>query len=219
MIEAVIFDMDGLLIDSEPFWREAERISFAENGVTLTEAMCESAMGLRISEVLQHWFHLYPWPNPDFEKLEKTILERVSRLIRTRGTLMKGVSGTLEFFRRRSVPMALASASPMTLIRAFLDQFSLHDYFDVVHSAEYESCGKPHPAVFLTTAAKLNVRPVHILVFEDSFNGMIAAKAARMKAVVVPDPGHADQKRWDAADLQLLSLEDWNEDLWKKMNH
>jgi sugar-phosphatase len=217
MTEAVIFDMDGLLIDSEPFWREAEKQSFEEIGVTLTEAMCEAAMGLRISEVIEHWYHKFPWSNPDFLELERTILQRVSDRITTHGTLMRGVQETLQFFRQRSVPMALASASPKKLIDTFLDKFNLHSFFKVVHSAEQEAYGKPHPAVFLTTAQKMNIHPVRILVFEDSFNGMIAAKAARMKIAVVPDPKHQNQPRWIIADQQLSSLSEWNEDLWKKI--
>ncbi len=218
MTEAVIFDMDGLLIDSEPFWREAEKQSFAEIGVTLTEAMCESAMGLRISEVIEYWFHQFPWPNPDFRALEQTILQRVSHQITTRGTLMRGVMETLGFFRQRSVPTALASASPVYLIDTFLDKFELHSFFKIVHSAEQEACGKPHPAVFLTTARLMSIHPTRVLVFEDSFNGMIAAKAARMKVVVVPAPEHRDQSRWDIADRKLNTLNEWDETLWKKIS-
>lgn len=218
MIEAVIFDMDGLLIDSEPFWREAEKSSFSEVGLTLTDRMCENAMGLRINEAIEHWYSLFPWPDPDFKQIEKTILDRVARLIHSKGKLMSGVEQTLSFFMQRSIPMALASASPMSLIQAFLEQSGLRGAFTVIHSAESEPFGKPHPAVFLTAAEKLNIHPTRILVFEDSFNGMIAAKAARMKVIVVPDPAHCDQPRWVIADVRLASLDDWNEDFWNIIN-
>jgi sugar-phosphatase len=180
--------------------------------------MCEAAMGLRISEVIEHWYHQYPWPNPDFKELERTILQRVSHRITSRGTLMRGVPEVLHIFLQRSVPMALASASPMILIDTFLDKFNLHSFFKVVHSAEQEAFGKPHPAVFLTTAMMMNIHPTRVLVFEDSFNGMIAAKAARMKVAVVPDPKQQNQPRWIIADRQLSSLSDWDEDLWKIIN-
>ncbi len=214
MIDSVIFDMDGLLIDSEPFWREAERKVFAGVGIQMTDAMCESAMGLRISEVIEHWHRLYPWETPGFDAIEKDILNLVGRLIGERGALMDGVSEILLFFKERSVPMAVASASPMALIDLFLERFQLRSHFRVVHSAEYEPYGKPHPAVFLSTAQKMNVHPTRVLVFEDSFNGLIAAKAARMKAVAVPAPEHRHQSRWVIADRVLERLTDWNEKLW-----
>lgn len=218
MIDAVIFDMDGLLMDSEPFWREAERAVFREVGIELTDAMCEEAMGLRVNEVLQHWHKKCPWPSADFDGMEKAIVERVGQLIRGKGELMPGAKDAVTFFHQRRIPMALASASALSLIRTFLDKFGFDSYFSVVHSAEQEAFGKPHPAVFLTTAEKLGVPPVRCLVFEDSFNGMIAAKAARMVCVVVPEPRVQHQPRWAIADRQLSTLEDFSESIWKTLN-
>lgn len=218
MIDAVIFDMDGLLIDSEPFWREAERAVFRDVGIELTDAMCEEAMGLRVNEVLHHWHKTYPWPSPDFDGMEKNIVELVGRLIREKGELMPGAKEAVTFFHQRHVPIALASASALSLIRNFLNKFGFASYFDVVHSAEHETFGKPHPAVFLTTAEKLGVPPTRCLVFEDSFNGLIAAKAARMTCIVVPEPGVQNQPRWAIADRQLSTLEHFSESTWKTLN-
>lgn len=217
MIHAVIFDMDGLLIDSEPFWREAEKEVFAKVGIHLTDAMCESVMGLRINEVIAHWRRLYPWDQPGDDVLEEWIIEKVGESLRSRGSLMAGVQEVIEFFLLRRIPMALASASSMRLIEIFLARFDLKKYFQIVHSAEYESYGKPHPAVFLTTAGKLKVSPTQALVFEDSFNGLIAAKAARMKTVVVPAPEAVIRPYWVLADIKLNTLLEWNEEHWQRL--
>ncbi len=217
MIEAAIFDMDGLLMDSEPFWREAERAVFGELGFELTDAMCEEAMGLRVTEVIAHWFKKHPWPNPEFDRTEREIIRHVDCLIRERAVLMEGVVDTLRFFERKQVPMALASSSAVSLIGTFLDRFGLRRYFRVVHSAEHEEFGKPHPVVFITTARKLTVDPTHCLVFEDSFNGVLAARAARMKCVVVPDPRSFAQARFDLADLKLARLSEWSEEHFRKL--
>ncbi len=107
--------------------------------------------------------------------------------------------------------MALASASYFKLINATLNKLELRDQFNVIHSAEIEPYGKPHPGIFLTTAKNLGVDPEFCLVFEDSLNGVIAAKAARMKCVCVPDPAFRNDTRFSIADIILNSLEEWNE--------
>lgn len=216
-IEAAIFDMDGLLIDSEPFWRQAEREVFGAVGVHLTDAMCEDAMGLRLAEVIQHWYRRFRWPEPDFEKTEREIIHRVGELIRTRGVLLPGARKAVEFCRKKNVKTALASASATVLIDSFIRRFEMNGLFNILHSAEHEDYGKPHPAVFLSTAEKLGVHPTHCIVLEDSFNGMVAAKAARMVCIVVPEPRAYDDSRWAIADAKLRSLEHFDEDTWQTL--
>jgi sugar-phosphatase len=99
-----------------------------------------------------------------------------------------------------------------------LKKFSLENSFSVVHSAEQEDYGKPHPAVFLTTAKQLRVSPEHCLVFEDSFNGLIAAKAARMKTVIIPMTAQWNETRFDIADGKLKSLREFSEQQWIRLN-
>jgi sugar-phosphatase len=93
------------------------------------------------------------------------------------------------------------------MIHELVNHFDLTKYFDVITSADAVELGKPHPAVFLHCAAALGSRPTRCLVFEDSINGMIAAKAARMKVIVVPDQLHFDDPRFSIADGKLQSLE------------
>lgn len=205
--KAIIFDMDGLLINSEPYWKIAEKKVFRKLGLTLTDTLLQQVMGFRLSEVVTHWYQYQPWQNPNFEQTENEILECVEILIQEHAEAMPGVYELLAFLAAQNIPMALASSSAMSLINMVIDKLAINRYFDVVCSAEIEPYGKPHPGIFLTAAKKLNAIPSNCLVIEDSINGVIAAKAARMKCVSVPELASASDKRFAIADLQLASLE------------
>lgn len=218
MIEAVIYDMDGLLVDSEPWWRVAETNVFGKLSVAPSEADFERMMGNRIQEVIQQWYDKHPWPDFSIEKTQNEIVDEVARLVIANATLLPGVVESLQFFIDKKITIALASSSPLRLIRQLMTHYGIYDAFSVVCSAEYESFGKPHPAVFLSAARHLGTDPLRCLVFEDSFNGVIAAKAARMKCIAVPAKEHAAQTRFQCADLVLNSLEEFGEDVWGKVN-
>ena len=84
--EAVVFDLDGLLIDSEPLWREAEIEVFGSIGVHLSDEMCASTMGLRIDEVVEHWYRLFPWAGPGRREVKRRVVERFVSLVRRKGS-------------------------------------------------------------------------------------------------------------------------------------
>jgi mannitol-1-/sugar-/sorbitol-6-/2-deoxyglucose-6-phosphatase len=210
MLQAVIFDMDGLLIDSEPHWRTAEIAVFGKLGLTLTEEQCMQTMGLRLDEVVRHWHERHPWEGRSLKEVEEEILDAVEDLVNSQGQAMAGVTEVLELFRRQHFRIALASSSSLRLITCVLHKLGIRELFAVVHSAEFEEYGKPHPAIFLSTARQLGLAPTQCLVFEDSFNGLIAAKAARMKTVAVPEGEAYGQTRYDFADLILRSLVEFN---------
>jgi sugar-phosphatase len=109
------------------------------------------------------------------------------------------------------LPLAVASSSQYRLIDVALEHFGLRHYFALVHSAEDEAWGKPHPAVFLTAAAKLDVPPRRCLVWEDAPAGVVAAKAASMACVAVPEHGEEDRPAFALADVVLGSLLDMDE--------
>jgi HAD superfamily hydrolase (TIGR01509 family) len=211
MLSAIIFDMDGLLIDSEPIWREAEKEIFAEVGITLTDEMCFTTVGLRIDEVVNHWHAKFPWENPSQEIIKEKVIDKVIELILEKGEILPGVIQTIEYFHSKNYPLAIASASSMRIIDAVTEKLKIKKYFTIIHSAEFEEYGKPHPAVFISTAKKLNVFPQNCLVFEDSLNGVIAAKAARMKVIAVPENIHYEDKRFEIADWKLKTLKEFDE--------
>ncbi len=210
MIKAVIFDMDGLLIDSEPFWRKAEIEAFREVGLTLTENDCRETMGYRLNEVMDLWYSRYPWSEKSKHDVEKRILSLVSHYIITEAEPLAGVHRAIDICRKAGLKTAIASSSPLVLIERVVERFGLKLHFDLLHSAQFEAFGKPHPAVFINTAHKLGVTPHQCMVLEDSFHGMIAGLAARMKTIVVPAPEEFNHQKWAAATAVIGSLEEFN---------
>jgi HAD superfamily hydrolase (TIGR01509 family) len=205
-VQAVIFDMDGMLTDSEPLWRIAAVDALNAIGVPLTLHDALATTGLRTDELVEHWYGLHPWPDPPRKVVEGQIDTRVIELIRERSVPNPGVLEILELLSGAGYPLGIASSSASEVIQAVLETLGLERYFAVVQSAEHEPFGKPHPAVYIEAARRLGVAPVHCVAFEDSPNGVIAAKAARMRCVAVPDPALADDRRFLAADVRLPSL-------------
>lgn len=213
MVKAIIFDMDGLLVDSEPYWKIAEKICFGKLGLQLDDELLRQVMGFRLSEVVLHWYNYQPWKEKNFEAVEADVLATVQQLISENANALPGVEQTLQLCKANGYKIALASSSAMSLINVVVDKLNIRHYFDLLVSAEFEPYGKPHPSVFLTTAAKLKVEPTECLVFEDSVNGMVAAKAARMQCIVVPETEKQHEKYWSLANHQLQSLEAFTLDL------
>lgn len=218
MLQAVIFDMDGVLLDSEPFWQESLIVTFAEVGLQLTHEMCLTTMGWRIDEVVAYWQRQHAGIDCPPEVLEDRIIAGVVERILLRGAAKPGVAHALGFFRNRGLPLALASSSAYRVIRAVLERFQLAAEFACVYSAEEEPYGKPHPGVYLTTARRLGIYPTACLAIEDSLNGVLAAKAARMKCLAIPDAMTRHDARFVLADVRLGSLADINEELWANLN-
>jgi len=207
LIDAVIFDMDGVLVDSEPFWRQAEIHAIARYGGHITEAQTRQTTGLRVDEVASYWIERCQLDRACHSDLCQSIMDEVIERIGQCGRLLPGVRDALEWLSRTDLRVGLASSSPLRLIEAVLQLFELHRYFSVRVSAEGLAQGKPHPQVYLEAAARLGVDPLHCLAIEDSVNGLIAAKAARMTAVCVPEPGQEGNPRFGIADIVLPSLE------------
>ena len=205
--------MDGLLIDSEPFWRKAEIKAFGEVGIELTEADCRETMGYRLNEVVELWFSRKPWTGISLIAMEARILLLVSQYILEEGKPMLGVERLINDCRVHKLKIAIASSSPMLLIKSVVKLLKMEGKFDVLHSAQNEPYGKPHPAVFISTALMLDVDPHECLVLEDSFHGVVAALAAKMPVVAVPDPEMINDKRFNAAMLTIKSLEEFDRNL------
>ena len=210
-IEATLFDMDGLLIDSEILWHEAEVEIFGALGVDLDEATDRSTKGLFVAEVVDYWYGRYPWSGPSKPEVVDMLLARVGELVEIKGHLLPGALRAIEMTSSRG-PVALASSTPLALIERCLAHFGLGERFISLHSAEFEPYGKPHPGVFLSAAAALGVAPDCCLVFEDSSAGVLAAKSARMTVVAVPTASDRVLPAFALADLVLESLEDLSEE-------
>ena len=201
-MNTVLFDMDGLLIDSEPLWRACERVAFARYGLVLTEDDCRTTAGMRIDAVAAHWQRLRGYEG-DAARVSEEIVDAMEVALRTRAVAMPGALALVHLARAAGYKTAIATSSPLRLAHAVVERFGWQPSFDAVCSAEKLEHGKPHPEIFLSAARALKVAPSSCVVFEDSLNGVIAAKAASMFCVAVPE--HATP-RFALADVQLTSL-------------
>ena len=210
-LNTVIFDMDGLLIDSEPLWNEAADEVFAYYGKRLTPEEYASTTGLRTSEFVAWWLKDYHFDDTELEKAAKNIIDTVTAKVKQKGKPLPGVPHVIEFFQQRNFKIGIATSSPLSLVDAVVKILGIQPYLQSISSAEFLEYGKPHPQVYLNCASQLNSSPLECICFEDSINGMIAAKAARMKCVVVPVPHQSKDPRWGVADLKLSSLQNFSE--------
>lgn len=218
MVSAVIFDMDGLLIDSEPIWRRAEVRIFGSLGVPLTEDLCAQTMGLRLDEVVKYWHERHPWECFDADAVCEEILDEMERQLSRHAQPMPGVNEVIDFFEERSLKLALATSSYLRLVDVVLRELGLANTFEAVRSAQFEKRGKPQPDVFLSTARELGVEPANCLVFEDSPFGVQAAKNAGMLCVAVPEEMNMQNSTVHQADLVLRSLREFDETHWRTLN-
>jgi HAD superfamily hydrolase (TIGR01509 family) len=190
-VEAVIFDMDGLMVNSEDLWEETERTYFASKGHQYNREFDRLLMGRKKEEsaaVIKERLELN-------DSIEDIIAERYSllrELCNERLELMPGLMPLLDDFSARQVPMGLASSSPLDQIFFVLDKFYLRRFFSPIVSGDMVSLGKPAPDIYLLTAEKLKKGPSACLALEDTINGVRAAKAAGMFCLAVPDRRQKD---------------------------
>lgn len=205
--DAVIFDMDGVLIDSEPLWKIAMEEVFRSVGSVLTKQDFQKTVGLRLDEVIAFWHKHEGWKNVSPSEVEGQIVLKMVELIQANPFPLPGVLHTLHYLKEEKVKIGLATSSYDILINTVLKSLKIENYFDVTHSAEHENYGKPHPSVYLTVAERLGVDPLRCLVIEDSLNGIISAKAARMKVVCIPEKTHFPEPKLMVADFRFENME------------
>jgi len=209
MVDSVIFDLDGVIIDSEPFWRRAYIITFAKVGIELTEDMCRQTTGLGSNESVEYWYQYKPWKNRSLDDVKEEIFIHVMEQIEEKGSLNSGVVKLLDLFENKGIKIGLASSSPLKIIELVVSRFDISKRFKVLCSADQVNYGKPHPAVYLAALNEIGSKCVNSIAFEDSFNGLLSAKSARMKAVAILEPYYYQQTRFDFADLKLRSLDEF----------
>lgn len=206
LIKAVIFDMDGVLIDSEHLWKKAENEVFTSLGVELTEELCELTKSMTTSEVTSYWYSKYPWTGAELHEVEEMVVQRVIELMQSEPCDIRGVKPLLENLNAQQYKLGLATNSPARIIPIVLEKLGVSHLFDTTSSAEDESKGKPDPAVYITTARKLQVEPQYCLVIEDTRSGMQAAKAAGMMVAAFTN-GNTELS-FDIADYSIACFEE-----------
>lgn len=210
--------MDGVLLDSEPFWQDAEIQAFTGVGLDFTRDHAIETMGMRINEVVALRYEQSPWVGKSPQEVEDEIMNDVVARVGREGQPLPGVTEAVGFLRSKGVRLALASSSYEILIDAVIRRLGLSDVFEFTYSAQHEQFGKPHPAVYLTAAAKLGLDPSQCVAIEDSVNGMRSAKAAGYGCIAVPAPA-VDRSQFAPADVVLPSLEHLDDEAWARLNH
>jgi sugar-phosphatase len=214
-IEAVVLDMDGLLMDTEPVWRVAEVAVFTALGVELTEEELMGSMGQTIAAVVPVWRLREPAHGVGARRLtdvevQERIIEMVAAEVAATGVPMPGVTDAIALLRRLGLPVAIASGSPPRMIEVVTERLGL-GWIEVRCSAMDEPRSKPAPDVYLTAARRLGVRPERCVAIEDSPSGVLSAKAAGMLCIAVPDPLMEGDPAYAEADLVLGALTELNE--------
>lgn len=205
-IKAVIFDMDGVIIDSEPLWRRAMIQSFVEIGIPFSDEHCRITTGLRFKEVAEFWFKKHGITHITVDAFDELVINRLCDLIKQEGKTMKGVMEALQFLKQKNLKIGIGTSSNTKLMNTVVDVLNIRHYFDELCSAEHMTYGKPHPMVYLTCAEKLGINPLNCLVIEDSVNGIIAGKAAQMKVVAIPEDINKNNPKFSIADYNIESL-------------
>lgn len=225
--EAVIFDMDGIMIDSEPFWHEAEIECFAKVGIFLTKHDCEQTMGIRIGEIVEMRYKQKPWNeqklNITKKGLSDMIVQKVIDKVLEKGEPLSGLKYALDYIsnKRPKLKLAVASSSDLVLIKAVMKRLDpmvgIYDRFLLYESAQDLAFGKPHPEIYINTAKKLGVDPKNCLAIEDSLAGSLSAKCAQMKVISIPFDYPNHKMEFRIADKILNSLNDIDDNVWNQI--
>ena len=188
--QAIIFDLDGLLVESEPVWLQAETDYVASLGYVYTDDLRASIVGLRLDAMMDLW--------RDYYGLEQSMDELISGLtdlfvsmIPGQVRAKPGAGELVNFVYAQRIPTAIASSSPQIVIDTTVESQGWGDIFSCRCSADDVALGKPAPDVYLAAARTLNVAPADCLALEDSPAGSRAAVAAGMTCYAVPDPTHS----------------------------
>jgi len=207
VIEAVVFDLDGVLLDSEQLWDEAREQLARERGGRWHEKAQRDMMGMSSLEWSRYMHDVIGLPEPP-EEISREVVERMAKLYREHLPVIPGAREAVERLAARR-PLALASSSNRELIDLALELLGVAHLFKATVSSEEVPRGKPAPDVYLEAARRLGVDPTHAAAIEDSENGIRAAKAAGIRVIAIPNPHFPPAEDALAqADVVLRSLEE-----------
>lgn len=181
--KAVVFDMDGVLVDSEPLWQKAEFEIFSSLGVTVTKELASKTKTMTTKEVTEFWKSRFDWKDTSIQEVEQLVTSRVIELVENENCEISGVRNFVKKIKSQGYKVGLATNSPYKIIPAVLEKLKLTPYFDAISSSDNEINGKPYPFVYLSTCSKLNINPADCIAIEDSYSGMLAAQRAGLKVI------------------------------------
>lgn len=207
MIEAVVFDLDGILIDSEHVWDEVRQELAEERGRTWNDNASRDMMGMSSIEWSRYMRDVVGLAEEP-EEISAEVVRRLEARYRRELPMIAGAEPAVERLAERW-PLALASSSNRELIDLVLESSGLGRLFAATVSSEEVARGKPAPDVFLEAARRLDAQPASCAAVEDSENGILAAKAAGMRTIAIPNPQYPPHEdALAAADVVLATIED-----------
>ena len=205
---AVIFDLDGVLADSEPWWNEIDAKLLAEHGVTYRGEYHRNVLGVSYRLAVEFYKKTFGLSVPTEEMMRRRG-EIATEFFANRIDLFPSVNPTLEELRQMNLRLAVATSSVSASARPFLDRHKLTSFVEVIVTGEEVDRGKPYPDIYLRAAEKLNVATDASLVIEDSLSGIAAAKAANMQVAAIPDTRFVDPGQYEkTADYLLKDLQE-----------
>ena len=206
IFRAVIFDLDGLLADSEPWWNQIDAKLLAEYGVTYRGEYHRNVLGVSYRLAIGFYKNAFHISAP-VEELMRRRAEIATEFFANRVGLFPSAKATLERLREMKICLALATSSVSASARPFLERTGIRHFFDVIVTGDEIERGKPHPDIYMITAEKLQVDIDSCLVIEDALAGIAAAKAANMRVAAIPDTRFVDPREYTKeADYVLRDL-------------
>jgi len=208
LLRSIIFDLDGVLADSEPWWNQIDAKLLAEYGVKYRGEYHQNVVGVSYRLAVEFYKKAFGLSVPTEEMMRRRG-EIATEFFANRVGLFPNVKEVLEELRQMKLRLAVATSSVSASARPFLDRHELTKFFEVIVTGEEVERGKPAPDIYLCAAQKLGIPADACLVVEDALPGIAAAKSARMRVVAIPDRRFADSHEYEKeADYVLNSLKE-----------
>src|SRR5260370_36566085 len=206
MLSAVIFDLDGVIADSEPWWNQIDAKLLAEYGVTYRGECHQNVVGVNYRLAVEFYKKAFGLSVPTEEMMQRRG-EIATASFANRVDVFTNVKEVLEALRRMKLHLAVATSSVSASARPFLDRHQLTGFFEVIVTGEEVERGKPAPDIYLCAAKNLGIPADKCLVVEDALPGVAAAKAAKMRVAAVPDRRFVNPAEYQkTADYVLNSI-------------
>jgi HAD superfamily hydrolase (TIGR01509 family) len=208
MLHSIIFDLDGVLADSEPWWNEIDAKLLAEYGVNYRGEYHQNVLGVSYRLAVEFYKKAFGLSVPTEEMMRRRG-EIATEFFASRVGLFPNVKEVLAKLRQMRLHLAVATSSVGTSARPFLDRHQLTKFFEVIVTGEEVEHGKPAPDIYLCAAEKLGVSVQSCVVVEDALAGVAAAKAANMRVAAIPDTRFVNPRQYEKkADYVLSSLKE-----------